>query len=176
MFDAIASIDLGKLFVPDVSVLEIVLRGTVIYLGLFVLLRLTRRSTGQLGIADVLLITLLADASQNAMSGPYESITSGLILVLTILGWDQLLDRLSYRWPAFARLIEPPPVLLIKNGELVHANLRRNKISEQELTSHLRQHGYDRIADVGRCRLENDGSISVLPLRSAGQTQERPGR
>jgi uncharacterized membrane protein YcaP (DUF421 family) len=165
MFDALLSMDLRHLFVPDVSLLEIMLRGTLIYLGLFMLLRLTRRPTGQLGIADVLLITLLADASQNAMGGSYESITSGAILVLTIVAWDQLIDHLSYRWPAFARLTEPPPVLLVKNGRMLPGNLRRHKISEQELASHLRQHGIDRLSDVGRCRLENDGSISVLQRR-----------
>lgn len=170
MFDALVSMDLRQLFMPDVSLLEIMLRGTLIYLGLFVLLRLTRRPTGQLGIADVLLITLLADASQNAMGGSYESITSGAVLILTIVAWDQLIDHLSYRWPAFARLTEPPPVLLVKNGQMLPGNMRRHQISEQELASHLRQHGIDRIAEVGRCRLENDGSISVLQRRATNQT------
>lgn len=165
MFEALTSVNLRQLFVPDVSVLEIMLRGTLIYLGLFVLLRVLRRPTGQLGIADVLLITILADASQNAMSGPYESISSGAVLIMTIIFWDQLIDRLSYYWPRFSRWTEPPPVLLVKNGEVLHRNLERHKISEQELASHLRQHGVDRIADVGHCRLENDGSISVLQRR-----------
>jgi uncharacterized membrane protein YcaP (DUF421 family) len=55
--------------------LEIVLRGTIIYLVLFVLLRLLRRGTGAVAVTDILLIVLIADASQNGMAGEYKSVT-----------------------------------------------------------------------------------------------------
>jgi uncharacterized membrane protein YcaP (DUF421 family) len=168
MFDALLETDLRGLFVPDVSLLEIFLRGTLLYLGLFVLLRWLRRPTGQLGIADVLLITLLADASQNAMSGPYESVSSGAWLVLTIIFWDQVIDRLSYRWPRLARWTQPPPVELIADGVVNQDNLRRHHISQDELRGHLRQHGVDDVGSVRRCFLENTGHISVLQRRGDG--------
>lgn len=170
MWDALFSVDLHRLLVPDVSLLEIFLRGTLIYLGLYVLLRWLRRPTGQLGIADVLLITLLADASQNAMGAGYESFSSGFWLVLTIIFWDQAIDRLSYRWPRLARWTEPPPLRLVTNGRMHHEELKRNHISEQELLAHLREHGVGDIAEVAQCHLENDGQISVLTRRRA------PGR
>ena len=69
MLEAIASVNLSQLLWPDVSLVEIFIRGTIVYLALFLLMRGLRRPTGQLGIADVLLITVLADAAQNAMSG-----------------------------------------------------------------------------------------------------------
>ncbi|PPE74625.1 DUF421 domain-containing protein [Solimonas fluminis] len=169
MFEALLQTDLRGMFLPDVSLLEIFLRGTLIYLGLFVLLRWFRRPTGQLGIADVLLITLLADASQNAMSGPYESVSSGIGLVLTIMFWDQVIDRLSYRWPRLAHWTQPPPVELIADGVVHEENLERHHISRDELRCHLRQHGVDDFAAVHRCFLENTGHISVLK-RDGGDT------
>lgn len=77
-------IDWRSIFLPDVSVVEIVLRGSLMYLAIFVLLRLVlKRQIGTLGTTDLLLITLLADASQNAMAGEYKSVPDGFVLVGT---------------------------------------------------------------------------------------------
>ena len=155
-------IDWSRLLVPDTPLLEIFVRGTVVYWVLFVLLRWLRRPTGQLGIADLLLITLLADASQNAMGGGYDSVSSGLWLVLTIIFWDQFIDRLSYRWPVFGRWAEPAPVDLVVEGKLRKSALEKHHISEEELMSHIRQHGLHQLSQVFRCCLEGDGHISVV--------------
>ena len=78
--------DWKSLFLPDVPLFEIILRGSVLYITLFVLLRVVlKRQAGSLGMTDLLLITLLADASQNAMAGGYNSILSGIVLVCTII-------------------------------------------------------------------------------------------
>src|SRR5262245_52433496 len=75
------------LFELRVSVPELVVRGTAVYWFLFLLFRFVlRRDVGQLGVADVLLLVLVADASQNAMSGSYTTITEGFVLVATIAG------------------------------------------------------------------------------------------
>lgn len=155
-------IDFRELFVPDVMLLEMVLRGTITYLGLFAILRTFRSPTGRLGIADVLLITILADAAQNAMGGGYHSITSGFVLIATIVFWDRAIDLMSFRSARFARWIEPPPAILVKDGAVDQRQLRRFRISERELSSQLRQHGIDDVARVRRCFLEGDGHISVL--------------
>lgn len=160
--DALAQMDFSRLIVPDVSLFEMFVRGSLTYLALFVLLRWLRRPTGQLGIADVLLITVLADAAQNAMSGPYESVSSGLALILTVIFWDQVIDRLAYRFPRIGRWVDPPPMELISQGTLRRENLAKLHIGESELHSHLRQHGIDDVAQVSRCCLEGDGHISVL--------------
>jgi hypothetical protein len=73
------NIDWAKVFSPDTPILEIIVRGTVTYISLFMLLRviLRRESGGSIGITDMLVIVLLADASQNAMSGGYHSLSDG---------------------------------------------------------------------------------------------------
>jgi hypothetical protein len=70
----IESIDWKSIFTPDLSPFELVLRGSIMYLSLFIFLRFVlKRQTGTLGMTDLLLIVLLADASQNAMAGEYKS-------------------------------------------------------------------------------------------------------
>ena len=71
------NLDWHRMFVPSQPILETVLRGTATYLSLFVLLRLFRRQTGSLGAADLLVLLLIADASQNAMAGEYRAIRTG---------------------------------------------------------------------------------------------------
>jgi hypothetical protein len=79
--DKFLQIDWRSVFLPSASVTEIFLRGTIVYLFLFFILRLLRREAGAIGISDLLLVVLIADAAQNAMSSDYKSITDGLILV-----------------------------------------------------------------------------------------------
>src|SRR5512134_1099179 len=104
---------LQDLFGFTVSPFELVLRGSVVYWLLFLLFRFVlRRDAGSLGIADILLLVLIADASQNAMSGGYQSIAEGAVLVGTIAGWNWLMDWGAYRFNAVRRLSEPGPLVL----------------------------------------------------------------
>ena len=158
--------DWKSLFSLDgpVPVLEIILRGSVMYIALFILLRiLLKRQTGSLGMTDLLLITLIADASQNAMAGEYKSLSSGIVLVCTIIFWSYTLDWLGYKFPWFQRLTEPPPLPLIKEGKLLRQNMRRELITEDELISHLREEGVDDWRKVKVAFIESDGHISVVP-------------
>jgi uncharacterized membrane protein YcaP (DUF421 family) len=124
------AIDWHSLFVPSMHLGEVVFRGTVVYLFLFFLLRIFRREAGQLGISDLLVVVLIADAAQNAMASEYRSITEGVILVATIALWDYFLDWLSFRVPDLQRLLRPPPLLSIKNGRLQRQNMKREMIQE----------------------------------------------
>lgn len=155
-------VDWHSLFVPSGSLLEIVIRGSVIYLLLILLLRMLRREAGQVGIADLLVIVVIADAAQNAMAGSYNSITEGVLLIVTIVGWDYLLDYLSLYSPRIRRWLHPDPLLLMLDGRPQVRNLRRAMISHAELMSRLRQDGIEHESQVARCYLEGDGRISVI--------------
>jgi uncharacterized membrane protein YcaP (DUF421 family) len=153
----------GRLFELSVHPLELIARGTAMYFFLFALLRFVlRRDVGSIGIADVLLLVLIADAAQNAMSGGYESITEGCILVATIAGWNWILDAVSFRFPAVRSLLEAQPLPLVKAGRLMRRSLRREMISTEELMSVLRHHGIERLDQVKLAIMESDGEISVL--------------
>ena len=156
--------DWKSIFLPDVPLLEIFVRGSVMYIVLFALLRLVlKRQTGGLRMTDLLLITLIADAAQNAMSGTYTSVPNGIVLAGTILFWSYTFDWLSYKFTWFQRLTEPPPLPLIQDGKLLRKNMRSELITEDELKSQLREQGLEEWAEVKEAFMESDGNISVIP-------------
>lgn len=159
---ALLQIDWKSMFVPSLHVGEIVLRGTIVYLFLFVLLRVLRRGAGALGISDLLVVVLIADAAQNAMASDYKSISEGLILVTTIVFWDYFLDWLGYRFAVIGRLLRPAPLLLIRNGRIQRRNLKKEMIAEEELMGQLREQGVERVQEVKESYMEGDGRISVV--------------
>lgn len=156
-------IDWHGMLYPTDSVLEIVIRGSVMYLLIFIFMRvILKRQTGSMGVTDLLLITLLADASQNGMADEYRSLTEGIALVLTIIFWAYALDWLSYQSEWFRKLIEPQPLLLVHNGRMLKDNMHRELITVDDLMSQLRGQGIDNIADVARAMMERNGNISVI--------------
>ena len=166
------------LFALTVPPWELMLRGTLMYWFLFLVFRFVmRRDVGAIGVADVLLLVLIADASQNAMSGGYESVTDGVILVATIVGWNWLLDWAAFRFPAVRKLVEAPPLRLVHHGRVMRANLRRELMTLEELRSKLREQGITDFADVKLAYMEPDGQISII--RKSSETADdaaHPGK
>ena len=161
--------DWGEVFSPTVSVAELFVRGSLVYLGLFLLMRaLLKREAGTVGMADLLMVVLLADAAQNAMTADYHAVTDGFLLVSTILFWNYALDWLGHRFPIMEWLIHPPPLLLVKNGRMLLRNMRRELITPEELMSQVREQGIAELADVREARMEGDGQISVIGHRREG--------
>lgn len=163
------NLDWNGLFGLSVSPWELIVRGSVFYWFLFLLFRVViRRRIGAVGIGDVLLLVIIADASQNAMAGEYRSITDGMILVATIVGWNVVIDWLTFQVPALERLLQPPPLLLIRDGRILWRNLRLEFVSEQELLSKLRERGVDDPAEVKAAYMESDGEVSVVRRQPPG--------
>lgn len=168
--------DWAGLFVPGGSILELMVRGTVLYLALFVMLRLLpRRQLGSLGVSDVLVIVLIADAAQNGLAGEYTSITEGIVLVATILFWDYAIDFVDHRFPGL-HLNTSPPKLLVENGRMFKRNMERENMSEDDLMSQLRQHGIEHLRDAKRVYAEGEGHISVIRVRNQGSDERPVGR
>jgi uncharacterized membrane protein YcaP (DUF421 family) len=166
--DKLFQIDWNSAFVPTVSVAEMVLRGTLVYLLLFFVLRVLRREAGALGISDLLVVVLIADAAQNAMASEYKSITEGAVLVGTIVAWDFFLDWLGYRFPSIQRLLRPAPLPLIRDGRVLRQNLRKEMITMEELMGQLREQGVESVEEVKTCHLEGDGHVSVIRKKNSG--------
>ena len=155
--------DWGAMFGLSVSPVELIVRGSAMYLFLFLMFRVVvRRRVGAVGMADILVLVIVADAAQNGMSGEYKSVTDGAILVGTILAWDMLIDWLNYRVPALRNWLEAPPLLLVRDGRLLHRNLRHEFVTEEELEAKLRQKGVKDVSEVAEARMESDGEISVI--------------
>ncbi|KWT64444.1 hypothetical protein APY03_7622 [Variovorax sp. WDL1] len=174
--------DLAALFSLDFPPWQMMLRGTAIYWALLIVFRFVlRRDVGSMGMADLLFVVLVADAASNAMQGDYKTIGDGLVLLSTLVGWNFLLDWLSYRFDIVSRLLEPPPEILVRHGRPMHRILRRQKITLDELAGKLREQGVERIEEVRVARLESDGQLSVFKYGRRGDdapkaTQHRSAR
>lgn len=156
-------VDWHRILAPDIPLLEIFIRGTAMYLGLFVLFRIAlKREVGSMGITDLLVVVVIADAAQNGMAGEYHSISDGLILSGVIIFWSHALEWLSFRFTFLRPLLSPPPVPLIKNGKLIKKNMRRELMTEEDVLSQLRQQGVEKVEDVKEAMLEEDGHFSVV--------------
>ncbi len=157
------NVDWHKVFMPDTPLLEILVRGTVVYVALVVLLRvILKRQSGTLGITDLLFVVLIADAAQNAMSDDYSSIADGILLVAVIIGWSYLLDWLAFHFKGVHRLLIPAPLPLVEHGRMLRRNMKQELVTEEELMVQLREQGVEDLSKVKVARMESDGRISVV--------------
>jgi len=156
--------DLGHLMsFHNVTPLELVFRGSVMYWFLFLLFRFVlRRDMGSLGVADVLFIVIVADAAQNGMAGTYDTVAEGLVLVSTLAAWNYVLDWGSYRFEFVRRLTEPRPLPVIKRGRILRRNLRQEFLTPDDVWEQLREKGIDDISTVRLAYMEGDGNFSVI--------------
>jgi len=157
-------IDWQSMFVPTQSVLEVILRGTIMYFGMYLLLRIFRREAGALGIADLLVIVVIADAAQNGLAGDSKSVTEALILISTIVLWNWLFDWLGFKSKFFEKILDSEPLVLIKNGRILRRNLEKEMITEDELMSGLRQQGIENLSEVKQFCLESNGHFSLIEM------------
>ncbi|MCV7218866.1 DUF421 domain-containing protein [Mycobacterium crocinum] len=170
-------IDWAKVFALQTPPLEIVIRGTLMYLALFTLLRvLLKRESGTTGMTDLLVVVLIADAAQNGMAGTYDSVSDGLLLVAVIIGWSFVLDVIAYRWKWAERLIRPRALPLVRDGQMLRRNMRRELVTAEELMGQLRQQGIDDISRVSRAYMESDGEFSFVMASGEPHTQRKPRR
>lgn len=164
--------DWSRVFTPSAPLIETVVRGTLMYLFIFGLMRvLLRRQPGALGIADLLVIVLIADAAQNGMAGDYLSLTEGAMLVVTIVFWDFALNWLGYKVPGFNRLLIRQPKELVRHGRKNMKVMEEELITDDELMSSLRQQGISDIAEVEQACIESNGQISVTKRRRSPKGQ-----
>jgi uncharacterized membrane protein YcaP (DUF421 family) len=155
--------DWEAIFVPSTSVLELCVRGTVTFLALFAMMRIVgQRESGGLGVTDLLVVVLVADAASAGFSGNAKSIADGIVLVVSVLFWSIVLDWLAYRWPRLNAIIKGKPRPLIRDGQLDRAVMRRELMTMDEVLSQLRVNGIEKIDDVHRAYLEPNGMISII--------------
>ena len=161
--DWLFDVDWKQLFVPDTPLLQVFVRGTVIYIVIFFLVRIIpNRQVGGVGMNDLLLIVLIASAATNALAGDYKSITNGVVLVATLVFWSYLFNWAAHRFPALHRLFDPMPKPLIKDGQVQRDTMRRELITEEELIGKLRRQGITEVEQVQEAHVESDGQVSVV--------------
>jgi len=142
---------------------EIVLRTATIYLVVLLGVRLSgKREVGQMTPFDLVLLLLISNSVQNAMTGPDTSVIGGVAAALTLLVMNYLIAELSGTNRRFRKIIEGQPTLLVHDGNVLNAHMSKEHVSMDELERALREHGVNNYHDVALAVLEVDGSISCL--------------
>ena len=145
---------------------EILLRTFVVYMTVLVLLRVAgKRELGQMTPFDLVVILVIANAVQNAMTGGDNSLIGGMIAAATLTAVNIAVGRWGSRVPLFRRLVASEPTLLLQDGKPIKEHLDRERIDIQELEMAARQHGIPDLAEVAAAVLEEDGSISIIPKK-----------
>ena len=144
---------------------EIPLRTLIIYIIVLVGLRLSgKRQLGQMTPFDLVLLLLISNAVQNAMTGPDTSLLGGILGAATLLLANGTLGYARAKIPALRHAVEGQATELIRNGQVLTANLEREGLTIDELMAALREHGIEDEKSVTLAELEVDGSISVVPV------------
>lgn len=147
----------------EIPLLEIVARGSLGYLGIALVIRLLpKRHTGNLSPNDLIALVIVGSLAADAITVAAKTMSDYLVMGVVVLLWDYLLNLAEYHFPRFRRIAQDTPTLLIHNGRLLKDNLRKEKLTEQELESSLRKHGITDLARVKQAILEVDGQISVV--------------
>jgi uncharacterized membrane protein YcaP (DUF421 family) len=117
---------------------------------------------GKLSPNDVIALVIVGDLAGHAIVGEAKAIPDVLLLVVVVIFWDYMFNLLEYYFPRLRRAAQDSPTLLIHNGYLLRENLRKEKLTEEELAANLRKYGVLDIGKVKQAVLETDGQISVV--------------
>jgi len=143
---------------------EFILRAVVVYVVVLGMVRLSgKRALGQITPFDVLLIVLLGNAVQNALLGKDTSLGGGLLLAATLILLNYGVGWLTTHNRRAERLVEGEPVLIARDGKLLHSVLRREMVTQADLDAAMRQQGCLQIEDVALAVLEINGHITIVP-------------
>jgi uncharacterized membrane protein YcaP (DUF421 family) len=145
------------------TLLEIALRTGVVYCLVLIGIRISgKREVGQMTPFDLVLLLLLSNSVQNAMTGPDTSLAGGAVAATTLLVLNYLVADVSGGNRRFRKYIQGEPTLLIHDGEVMEAHMAKEHVSMDELERALREHGVGTYKQAALAVLEVDGSISVL--------------
>jgi uncharacterized membrane protein YcaP (DUF421 family) len=156
-------VDLIQLSIPA---WELVIRCIVIDVVLLAALRVFgKREIGQFTLYDLVLILLVANAVQPAMTGPDNSLLGGLLIIGSLVVFNNGLSQLN-RIPVFHRLLFSPPRTIIRDGQYLDSAMDAEGVDKSEVEEAVREHGVKDVSAVKLGVLESDGTISIVPKES----------
>lgn len=143
--------------------MEIVLRASIIFMGVFLLTRgMRKRSFGELSPFEMIMLVSMGDIIQQGITQEDYSLTGAALAVGTFAFWIMVLTRLSWRYDRARKLIEGVPLVLVRDGEPVDAALKLEQMPLEEILEAARQQGVGDLAEIRYAVLEVSGKISII--------------
>jgi len=146
--------------------MDIVLRATFVFFLILFLTRVVgRRQLSSLEPFDLILLVVIGDLVQQGVTQSDYSIT-GVTLALGTFGvLTVIVSYLSFKLPAIRPVLDGEPVIIVQDGKVIEANLRRERLTTEEVAEEARQHQISSLADVQWAVLEANGKISFIPKK-----------
>jgi uncharacterized membrane protein YcaP (DUF421 family) len=155
------------MWVPEISVLELVVRGVVVYLVLFALLRfIGKKHVGELSPFDLVVLLIISETVDGSLIGKDHSLTGGLISAATLVLVVQIVGYLTWRFRSVEKFIEGVPRILIRHGEVKNAALDQERVTMAELIEAIRREGHSSVTNIRFAILETDGSITLAAKKT----------
>jgi uncharacterized membrane protein YcaP (DUF421 family) len=146
--------------------MESVFKPLAIYLFLLLIFRAAgKRTLAETTPFDLVLLLIISEVTQQAMSGEDYSLTNAAVLISTLVGTDLAVGAMKRRWPRASRVIEGLPVVVVKDGRVLEERLKGSRMDRDEIMEAVRDHGLESLDDVKYAVLEPSGEISIVPRR-----------
>jgi len=150
------------MFTLSIGIPELIVRALLVYAAIFLLLRIVgKKHVGELAPFDLVVLLILSECVQGALTAEDTSITAGVIAAASLFGTNQVVGYLSARSKSMERFLEGKPKILVRNGHVCKEVLAREQITHSELVEALRREGCSSLTKVRYAILENDGQISI---------------
>jgi len=148
-----------------------------VYIFLIVAIRLFgKKEFSQLSVFDIVFILLISNAVQNSMIAADFTFWGGITSAVTLFVVNFLFKNVIYKIPKVSEWVQGHPILLIYDGKQLPENMKKAKVSVQELEEATREHGIDELENVSLAVLEVDGSISVVAEDFEGHLRKKRRR
>lgn len=143
--------------------MDIVLRAAVAYVFIIFILRVIgRRELSNLGPSDIVLLVVMGDLLQNAVTQADDSVTGMFLAISTFAVLTVAMSFLTFKVRRARVLVEGEPLIVVQDGRLIEANLRQERLSVDDLCEQARGQGIESLDDVKWCVLESSGSLSFV--------------
>ena len=153
--------------------MDIVLRATAMFVLLYALIRLLgKRELGQMTPFELVLLVVMGDLIQQGVTHNDFSLTGGMLAIGTFAFWALTLSWATYLFPKLKNALEGEPRVVVKNGKIIEANLRRDRLTRDEILSEMRLAGIGRLANVEWAILEPQGKISFISKDGAATPKQ----
>jgi uncharacterized membrane protein YcaP (DUF421 family) len=142
---------------------DIAVRSIVVFFFVFLLMRIVgRRELSTLEPFDLILLIVLGDSVQQALTQDDYSVTGAFIVISTIALLQVFLSYLNYRVPRLRLLIDGEPIVIVQDGQVVEGNVRRERLTLDDIAEAARLQQIASLEDVQWAVLETSGEISFI--------------
>jgi uncharacterized membrane protein YcaP (DUF421 family) len=148
--------------------MDLAIRAVVLFFFVYLLTRIIgRRELSSLEPFDLILLIVIGDAMQQGLTQDDYSVTGALIVVGTFAILQVLVSFLSYRFPKFRPALEGEPIIVVQDGKPLERNMRRERLTVQEVLVQARHQQLTSIEEIEWAVLETSGSISIIPKQKS---------